>query len=56
LAACACGCDVRNPKVLPTREGLDIRRRCAAKPPDHQAILLQHLGLTLASQVKQTEM
>ena len=42
--------------VLPTRAGVDIRRRCVSKPSDHQAILLQHLGLNLPSQLKQTEM
>jgi hypothetical protein len=33
--------------VLPTAEGIDIRRRCVTRPSDHQAILLHHLGLTL---------
>ena len=42
--------------VLPTREGVDIRRRCVSKPSDHQAILLHHLGLNLPSQLKQTKM
>jgi len=42
--------------VLPTREGIDIRRRCVSKPSDHQAILLHHLGLNLPSQLKQTKM
>ena len=42
--------------VLPTREGVDIRRRCVSKPSDHQAILLHHLGLNLPSQLKQTDM
>lgn len=42
--------------VLPTREGVDIRRRCVSKPSNHQAILLQHLRLNLPSQLKQTEM
>src|SRR5690606_11695312 len=42
--------------VLPTREGVDIRRRCVSKPTDHQAILLHHLGLNLPSQLKQTEL
>ncbi len=42
--------------VLPTREGVTIRRRCVSKPSDHQAILLQHLGLHLPSQLKPTEM
>jgi len=42
--------------VLPTSEGVDIRRRCVSKPSDHQAILLHHLGLHLPSQLKKTEM
>jgi transposase len=33
--------------VMPTREGVEIRRRCIARPTDHQAILLQRLGLKL---------
>ncbi len=33
--------------VLPTRDGKEIRRRCVAEPTDHQAILLQRLGLNL---------
>ena len=33
--------------VLPTRSGHQIRRRCVSRPSDHQAILLQRLGLNL---------
>jgi transposase len=33
--------------VLPTRTGQKIRRRCVSQPSDHQAILLQRLGLNL---------
>jgi len=33
--------------VLPTRQGTEIRKRCVTRPTDHQAILLQHLGLRL---------
>ena len=33
--------------VLPTRQGTEIRKRCITRPTDHQAILLQHLGLRL---------
>ena len=33
--------------VLPTRGGLELRRRCVAEPTKHQAILLSRLGLTL---------
>lgn len=33
--------------VLPTQSGHQIRRRCVSQPTDHQAILLQRLGLNL---------
>jgi len=33
--------------VLPTRCGAEIRRRCVTRPDEHQAILLQRLGLNL---------
>jgi transposase len=33
--------------VLPTHTGHEIRRRCVSQPNDHQAILLQRLGLNL---------
>jgi transposase len=33
--------------VLPTRQGTEIRKRCVTRPTDHQAILLQHLRLSL---------
>jgi hypothetical protein len=35
--------------VLPTRNGLVMRKRCVAQPTGHQAILLQRLGLSLPS-------
>ena len=37
--------------VLPTRSGVDIRRRCIRRPTDHQAILLERLGLSLPRQL-----
>ncbi len=37
--------------ILPTRKGVDIRRRCVRKPTEHQAILLSRLGLSLPSQI-----
>jgi transposase len=37
--------------VLPTRQGVNIRRRCVSKPTEHQAILLSRLGLSLPRQV-----
>jgi len=33
--------------VLPTKNGVNIRRRCVAQPTKHQAILLAKLGLAL---------
>jgi len=36
--------------VLPTRNGVEIRRRCVAQPTEHQAILLQRMGLRLPQQ------
>ena len=41
--------------VLPTRVGVDIRKRCNSKPSDHQQILLDRLKLHLPK-IKQTEM
>ncbi len=37
--------------VLPTRNGVEIRRRCIRRPTDHQAILLDRLSLTLPRQI-----
>ena len=42
--------------VLPTRNGVVIRKRCITRPTDHQAILLQRLGLRLPSALEITEM
>jgi transposase len=33
--------------VLPTRHGVELRRRCVERPSKHQAILLRQLGLEL---------
>jgi transposase len=41
--------------ILPTQEGLEIRKRCVTKPTEHQAILLHHLGLHLPAWLKQIE-
>ena len=38
--------------VLPTRCGVEIRRRCVTQPTEHQAILLGRLGLRLPRQKK----
>ena len=42
--------------VLPTRKGIDIRKRCITQPTDHQKILLDRLGLQLPRSIKMTEM
>jgi len=41
--------------VVPTRSGPEIRRRCITRPTDHQAILLQHLGLALPPSLHLTD-
>jgi transposase len=38
--------------VLPTRNGITIRKRCISRPTEHQNILLQRLGLALPSSTK----
>ena len=40
---------------LTTQEGTPIRRRCVTRPTDHQAILLQRLGLNLPAQLPVTD-
>jgi len=42
--------------VLPTRQGIDIRKRCVTRPTEHQAILIQRLGLHLPSSIKMAKM
>jgi len=42
--------------VLPTKTGVNIRRRCVAQPTKHQAILLQKLGLTLPTHLEMYNM
>lgn len=42
--------------VLPTRQGVEIRKRCITKPSEHQQILLHQLGLQLPSRLKTHEM
>jgi hypothetical protein len=37
--------------MLPTRTGVTIRRRSVSRPTEHQAILLQRLGLELLSSI-----
>ena len=41
--------------ILPTRSGIEIRKRCLSKPTDHQQILLDRLKLRLPK-IIQTEM
>lgn len=41
--------------VLPRRDGTEIRRRCVTRPNDHQAILLQRLGMNLPSHLPATD-
>ena len=41
--------------ILPTRSGIDIRKRCLSRPTDHQQILLNHLKLRLPK-INQTQM
>jgi transposase len=40
--------------VLPTRAGVEIRKRCISRPTEHQAILLQRLGLQLPESLEIT--
>jgi transposase len=42
--------------VLPTRKGVDIRKRCITRPTPHQAILLDRLGFQLPADKKMTPM
>lgn len=37
--------------VLPTRTGIAIRKRCVSRPNNHQAILLQRLGLEIPTRL-----
>ncbi|MDP6557489.1 MAG: IS1634 family transposase [Pirellulaceae bacterium] len=41
--------------ILPTRSGIEIRKRCLSKPTEHQQILLDRLQLRLPK-INQTEM
>ena len=42
--------------VLPTRNGVEIRKRCISQPTEHQRILLQRLGLRLPVALEQAQM
>ncbi|NBB96374.1 MAG: hypothetical protein GVY16_11635 [Planctomycetes bacterium] len=41
--------------VVATRDGTQIRRRCATRPDEHQGILLHRLGLNLPSNLPVTD-
>jgi transposase len=41
--------------VLPTKGGVEIRKRCITRPTRHQALLLQQLGLKLPTSLPLTE-
>lgn len=41
--------------VLPTRCGVEIRKRCVGRPTEHQAILLSRLGLDLPRSLELTD-
>jgi len=38
--------------VLPTKNGVEIRKRCVTQPEEHQAILLQRLGFQLPQRLE----
>jgi len=42
--------------VLPTRAGVEIRKRCISGPTEHQAILLQRLGLRLPESLQMAQL
>jgi transposase len=42
--------------LLPTRNGVTIRKRCISRPTEHQAILLQHLNLHLPHSLEMAQM
>ena len=42
--------------VLTTRSGVELRGRCGTRPTEHQAILLQRLGLHLPGTFKMAAM
>ena len=42
--------------VLPTKTGVNIRRRCVAQPTKHQAVLLEKLGLNLPTHLETHQM
>jgi hypothetical protein len=42
--------------VLPTRNGVEVRKRCISQPTEHQRILRQRLGMRLPTVLDRTQM
>jgi hypothetical protein len=42
--------------VLPTRNGVEIRKRCISQPTERQRILLERLGMRLPTALERTQM
>ena len=42
--------------ILPTKQGIEIKKRCITKPTDHQQILIDQLRLNLPRTINQIEM
>jgi transposase len=42
--------------VLPTRQGVEVRKRCISQPTEHQRILLQRLGMRLPIAIEWAKM
>jgi transposase len=42
--------------VLPTRSGVELRKRCISQPTEHQRILLQRLGMRLPTALERAQM
>jgi transposase len=42
--------------VLPTRNGVELRKRCISQPTEHQRILLQRLGMRLPTALEKAQM
>jgi transposase len=42
--------------VLPTRSGVEVRKRCISQPTEHQRILLQRLGMRLPMALERAQM
>jgi transposase len=42
--------------LLPTRSGVELRKRCISQPTEHQRILLQRLGMRLPTALERAQM